>query len=68
MGESSAELKHEVEDARAALARDVDLLSTKASPHRIAGRGVSGARSGLHRLADRIRGGGRAVRDKLRRH
>ena len=68
MGEGSAELRAEVEGARAALARDVDLLSTKASPHRIAGERVRSARSGLWRLGERLRGGGRAVRDKLRRH
>jgi hypothetical protein len=67
MGERSAELRHEVEAARAALARDIDRLTTKASPHRIAGRGIGRTRSRLRQLTDRVRSGRRLVPNPFRR-
>lgn len=56
MAENPEELKRNIEQTRRDVGRDVDALTEKVSPGRVAGRQVERARGGVHRLRERVMG------------
>src|SRR4029453_14083230 len=68
MGEETDQLRREIETTREDLSRNVDALTYKASPSRIVGDRVEGAKSRVSRAKDRVfgtaSGAGSAVQDR----
>jgi Protein of unknown function (DUF3618) len=61
MAEDPEELKRSIDETRRKVGRDVDVLTEKVSPRRVAGRRVDRARSGVHRLRERVMGSAESV-------
>jgi hypothetical protein len=68
MGEETDQLRREIETTREDLSRNVDALTYKASPSRIVGDRVEGAKSRVSRAKERVfgtaSGAGSAVQDR----
>lgn len=65
MGTDTERLRIEIEETREDLGRDVDALSEKVDPRRVAHRRVDDARDAARRMRDAVVGAGDSGRDRM---
>lgn len=65
MGQSTAELRRDIEDTRANMSRDLDAIGDRVSPRRMAERKVARTRNWFGSMKDRVMGAGEHMTDAI---